>query len=512
MLSDAKGRQFDVLVVDDLSRLSRDDIEMKLVIRRFKFWGIRIVGVSDGYDSTAKGSKVHAGMRGLINEIYLDDLREKTHRGLTGNALKGLNCGGRSYGYRHIPVEDPLQKDDYGRPLIIAVKREIDPDQSKWVRHIFEWYANGEAPRWIAAELNRLGVPSLRKGTWSGSTIYGDMRKGTGLLNNRLYIGEFVWNRSKWIKDPDTGRKKRLDRPETEWISSSLPHLRIIPEPLWTRVKSRQNAQYKRSRAISDGIHKKARTGAGPKYLLSGLLKCGSCGGNYIISDGYRYGCSKHINQGDAVCSNEIKVPRKFLERRILNTIKQDLFTEQGVELFKAEVSRILAEKSASQGNYLTGIRTDMKRTETEIENIITALKAGIVTETTKAELEKAEVEKNRLKKILESTPETTENIKAILPRAVDVYRDLVENFEEVTLKKVGRARNQIKALVGGEITLHPTPEGHLEAELSGDYAGLLCLAKNNPGSKAEVKLSLVAGARSPLFRTPISAFLTMPS
>ena len=132
MLSDAKAKRFDVLLVDDLSRLSRDDVEMKQVIRRFKFWGIRIIGVSDGFDSDSKGHKIQAGVRGLMNEIYLDDLRDKTHRGLTGQAIKGNNCGGRSYGYQHIPIEDPTQTDQYGRLRVVAVKREIDSEQSLW--------------------------------------------------------------------------------------------------------------------------------------------------------------------------------------------------------------------------------------------------------------------------------------------------------------------------------------------------------------------------------------------
>ncbi len=53
------------LLIDDLSRLSHDDIELKQTIRRFRYWGIRIVGVSDCFDSDSKGYKVHAGMRGL---------------------------------------------------------------------------------------------------------------------------------------------------------------------------------------------------------------------------------------------------------------------------------------------------------------------------------------------------------------------------------------------------------------------------------------------------------------
>ena len=81
LLKAAESKSFDVLMVDDLSRLSRDEIELKQTVRRFHFWGIRIVGVSDGFDTDSKGYKIQAGVRGLMNEIYLDDLREKTHRG-----------------------------------------------------------------------------------------------------------------------------------------------------------------------------------------------------------------------------------------------------------------------------------------------------------------------------------------------------------------------------------------------------------------------------------------------
>jgi site-specific DNA recombinase len=321
MLAAAEERRFEVLVIDDLSRLSRDDIEIKQVIRRFKLWGIRIIGVSDGFDSESKGHKIQAGMRGMMNEIYLDDLREQTHRGLTGQALQGYNTGGRCYGYRHVPIEDSTKKDEFNRPRIIAVKREIESEQAKWVRQIFQWYADGHPPRWIAAELNRLGVPALRGGTWAGNGIHGDTRKGTGLLNNQLYIGRYVWNRSQWILNPDTGRKKRIPRPESEWIEFGLPDLRIVSQELWDRVKVRQQQVHEASGNIRKALHENARTGAGPKYLFSGLLKCGQCGANYVIADKHRYGCSKQINRGPNVCNNAIKVPRRLVEERLLGGI-----------------------------------------------------------------------------------------------------------------------------------------------------------------------------------------------
>jgi DNA invertase Pin-like site-specific DNA recombinase len=85
--------------------------------------GIRILGCSDGYDSTASGRKLHRSMRGLINEIYLDDLRDKTHRGLAGQVERGFHAGGLSFGYRSVG-------DDRGRTL------EIDAESAEWVLDI----------------------------------------------------------------------------------------------------------------------------------------------------------------------------------------------------------------------------------------------------------------------------------------------------------------------------------------------------------------------------------------
>ena len=60
-----------------------------------------------------------------------------------------------------------------------------------------------------------------------------------------------------------------------------------------------------------------------------------------------------------------------------------------------------------------------------------------------------------------------------------------------------------MQALVGGVIKLHPIGDSHLEAELTGDYAGLISLINESPGGKAGAfELSLVAGARNHLYRT----------
>jgi len=73
-----------------------------------------------GIDTAAKGHKMLSGFKGIMNEFYLDDLREKTSRGMIGQALKGFHCGGRAYGYRLVPELDARKTDPYGQPAWIG--------------------------------------------------------------------------------------------------------------------------------------------------------------------------------------------------------------------------------------------------------------------------------------------------------------------------------------------------------------------------------------------------------
>ena len=113
---------------------------------------------------------------------------------------------------------------------------------------MFQWYADGYSPQWIATEFNRRRVlspgstwnrTSRRRGGWHPSAVGGDPRRGIGILNNEAYVGRRVWNRSRWIKDPD-GKRRQVARPKSEWIVREDESLRIVPEPLWERVKARQ--------------------------------------------------------------------------------------------------------------------------------------------------------------------------------------------------------------------------------------------------------------------------------
>jgi hypothetical protein len=169
------------------------------------------------------------------------------------------------------------------QPTVIAVRREIDPEQARVVRQIFQWYAEGFSAKWIAGELNRLEVASpgaacnrklrRRDGVWLASAVAGDPRRGRGILNNELYRGVYIWNRSRWVRDPETRQRVSRERPQSEWIARQLPELRIVSDELWQWVRARQAETNRKSEAIRAALHRNARTGRAPKYLLSGLMR-----------------------------------------------------------------------------------------------------------------------------------------------------------------------------------------------------------------------------------------------
>jgi DNA invertase Pin-like site-specific DNA recombinase len=244
MLKAARANQFDLILVEAIDRLSRDQGDIGTIRKSLKFWGIGLHTLADG-----KVNSITAGIRGLLAETFLEELAAKTRRGLAAVTKDGRHAGGRSYGYR--PV--------VGRPGEL----EIVPEQAEVVREIFEMVARGTMPRVIATTLNARGVPGPRGAAWNASTIYGSRTRANGILNNSLYIGEIVWNRQTFVKDPDTGRRVSRPNGDGDRIVTPAPHLRIVSDELWAAVAGRKRNKTPQTARLQ-----------APRHMFSGLIKC----------------------------------------------------------------------------------------------------------------------------------------------------------------------------------------------------------------------------------------------
>ena len=119
-------------------------------------------------------------------------------------------------------------------------ERTINEAEAEIVRRVFRDFAAGASPRAIARRLNGEGIPGPSGKLWMDTTIRGHAKRGTGLINNELYIGRLVWNRLRYVKNPETGKRVSRINPPEEWIVADVPELRIVDDDLWQAVKDRQ--------------------------------------------------------------------------------------------------------------------------------------------------------------------------------------------------------------------------------------------------------------------------------
>ena len=175
-------------------------------------------------------------------------------------------------------------------------------------------------------------------------TIYGNWRRGTGILNNELYIDRLIWNRQRFVKNPTTGRRVAKPNPLAEWIIEDVPHMRIVKDALWHEVKARQKET--RAVLVIDGNGVRAERARRPTYLLSGLLKCGECGGGVSKISRDHYGCSNARNR--ATCSNMLTIRRDVLENSVIAGLRTRLMRPELVKEFilefHREMNRLAAE------------------------------------------------------------------------------------------------------------------------------------------------------------------------
>ena len=195
LMRDALNRRFDIVLAESLDRFSRDQEDTAGLFKRLTFAGVNIVTIAEG-DIT----HLHIGFKGTMNALFLKDLAEKTHRGLRGRVEDGKSAGGLCYGYRVVK--------SLSGSTVTTGEREIEPAEAAIVERIFREYVAGVAPKAIARRLNQEGVAGPFGGTWSPSTIHGNQKRGTGILNNELYVGRLVWNRLRYVKNPDTGKTR----------------------------------------------------------------------------------------------------------------------------------------------------------------------------------------------------------------------------------------------------------------------------------------------------------------
>ncbi|PJB70265.1 MAG: resolvase [Alphaproteobacteria bacterium CG_4_9_14_3_um_filter_47_13] len=457
LMQDAAAGKFDIILAEALDRLSRDQEDIAGIYKRVQFAGVKIITLSEG-----EISNLHIGLKGTMNAMFLKDLADKTRRGLRGRVEKGKSGGGITYGY---DIANTMGEDGE----VKRGERTINEDQARIVNRIFKEYLEGKSPKAIAAGLNKDGIPGPTGKSWGSSTIYGNRQRGTGILNNELYIGELVWNRLRYIKDPDTGKRVSRMNPEEEWIRKPVPELRIVDQETWDKVKAKQG-KIKKQHGEFWGRQR-------PRYLFSHLLKCGCCGGGFSTVSKDRYGCSTARNKG--TCDNRRTVSRQVVEASLLNALQTHLMEPELCEEFCNEYVRHMNELRMEHNASIHSHKKELAKKERRKAQIIDSIADGVPGHMVKDELIAVHNRMEELQGLLEVKKEAP---TLIHPNMGAHYRKEVKALIASMNDPEHRheAAELVRSLVDKVVFLPKEgSQDGLTMDLHGDLAGILTIALN---------------------------------
>jgi site-specific DNA recombinase len=492
-----KPRSFDVVLVDDTSRMSRDLEHSLGIMKKLKFAEMRVVFVSQGFDTSAPQSQTLLTVHGLVDSLYLEELAKKTFRGVEQLALNGLHTGGRVFGYLRVPIESSTERDCHGRPIIAGVRLAVDPKQAATVRRIFERYAAGDSMKRIAIDLNDEGIlsPQPQKGRVSRSWCPSSIRH---IIRNERYRGMVIWGKTQKVRSQETGKRIYRRKLPSEWRRREISEQRIISEDLWSAVRRRIEIV---GQLCGCGPGQRPRHGraAGSPYVFTGLLHCSVCQGSVTIVSGTwrkrndsRYGCSMHASRGDSVCTNNLLISQVALEKQLLGGLQSKVLHPDIVEYtfkrFEEQLARLLSRQSGEA----VAVRGRLELLERHIRNCTEAIASMGLSNSLRTQLTDLETEQHELKQKLTSTE----------PRAVRLRLRDTRRFVEVGLRNLQSMWTGEGRLVRAEIAKYVekitlTPEGRTYVA-SGSWNLLGGVAVTMvPGARIELATPAFSGRRS---------------
>jgi DNA invertase Pin-like site-specific DNA recombinase/DNA-binding transcriptional MerR regulator len=248
--------KFDVLVVDEFSRLSRDNVEQAVLQKRLeKSRRVRLI-TADGVDTQDPDWQLRLGFQGLIAQQESRKLSYRVDRGMVGQLERGYMIAAPAFGYRLQRVFDDNQNH-------IGSRWVIHEENASIVRQVFDMRAKGESMHKIAAWLNQKGVSCSRKGR-DGQEAHWRPARVKNMLENAIYKGIFVWRGSTTY-----AKKMKELGDEVQSVEYQRPELRLVSDEVWTRCNNR---------SVS-------RSGyGGGQHALTGVLTCGCCGATLAVS------------------------------------------------------------------------------------------------------------------------------------------------------------------------------------------------------------------------------------
>ncbi|MBO5023607.1 MAG: recombinase family protein [Clostridia bacterium] len=346
MLRESKRKLYDVVIVWKIDRFGRNREEIAKNKAVLRMNGVRVISACESIPEGPEGIILESVLEGLA-EYYSANLSQNIVRGMRENAMKGKSCGaGLSLGYK-------IDKDH---------KFQLDPVGAAVVQEIFKLCDEGKKIAQIQRYLNEKGYKTSRGCKF---TIDGVSR----ILRNRQYIGEYRWSD---IVSPN-----------------AMPQ--IIDNELFERVQKRLELNKKAPAARRLDVD----------FLLTGKVYCGKCGDHVAGDSGtsrsgdkhYYYTC--HSKKQLHVCKKK-SVKKEWLEREVTKIAVMYVLRDDVIQYIARRVVEIQKKENADK-SMLKYLNDRLREAEKSIKNIMKAIEAGIITETTQERLLELEATRHDL-------------------------------------------------------------------------------------------------------------------
>lgn len=352
LLLDIERGLFDAVLVVDIDRLTRGNaVDLERIKNTFKIMNCKIITPLKVYDPTNEDDEFFLDFSMFISARELKLIRKRMVRGKISAMEQGYYTGSA------LPFGFSKYKSDTGKGWILCPH----PEEANLVRYVFEQYANGERPVNIISHMNESGM--LRRGSkWNYTKLF-------KTLKNRLYIGDIVMYRSKFVETIENGevkRKRGVKPEEVRYVKGK--HEPLISQDIWDIVEAKIGSAEYLDRSS------KNRQMVNP---LSGLIYCPHCGSAIIR------GTSPVLNgREEYLRCRTIKCPTKStpllaVEKRIIDELHGSL---DELNIFLDNYEEEYEIKKANRRNELELLEMNLAKRRNMLAKACEMLEEGIYT------------------------------------------------------------------------------------------------------------------------------------
>ncbi|HYT73768.1 MAG TPA: recombinase family protein [Vicinamibacterales bacterium] len=465
---------FDVLLVDDSSRIARDISDAIRVMQTLKFFGVRVIYISQHIDSADEQAETLVAVHGMVDSLYLREMAKKIRRGIEGQHARGFATGGKTFGYHTVPIPDPSgRREPNGSPAVVGFRVEIVPEEADVIRQIFEWYAGGLGNNTITARLNSAGTSGPRsQKRWKVNAV-------KRILVNERYLGRAIYGQRTFERRPGTRQKVARAQPRDQWRIQERPELRIISHELWERVRARQREVREAFASKTAGTLIRGKNAAmHSKHLFSGLLKCGVCGGAMTtVTGGHgssRYGCPTSWRHGVSVCSNRLTIRAKIADAALVSGLQAELLRPETLKTVTEVLSSALNAVIDQRPKRRETLESAIANAERKLKHLVGAIEAGSSAPAVLQAITSREAEIVRLQAERDALDEPLDEKLAVIPSWV---RQQLTDTAGLLRDTPERTKTAFRRM-GVSFTLHPVHEDgqrpFLRAEGATDFAHVI--------------------------------------